>query len=74
MATTRPAPKGTQTTELPYVPPISAEELARRNQAAVELLDSWETEGDEQEQRETMHTFRVALGAQRVLSSRKLFP
>jgi hypothetical protein len=58
----------------PYVPPISAAELARRNRAAIELLDSWEADGDEQEQRETMAVLREALGEGRTLSARKLFP
>jgi hypothetical protein len=57
-----------------YVPPISAEELARRNQAAIALLDAWDEEGDEEEQRETMRVLRDALGARRVASSRSLFP
>jgi hypothetical protein len=60
--------------EGPYVPPVSAEELARRNRALVELLDSWESGGDEQEQRETLAVLREALGARRVASSRNLFP
>jgi hypothetical protein len=57
-----------------YVPPITEEELARRNQAAIRLLDSWETEGDEQEQQETMEMLRRALGQERTASDRKLFP
>jgi excisionase family DNA binding protein len=66
---TRPATAG-----VPLVPPLSAEELTRRNRALVELLDSWESEGDEQEQRETLGVIREALGAKRVASSRNLFP
>jgi hypothetical protein len=58
----------------PCVPPITAEELARRNQAAIRLLDSWETEGDEQEQHETMEMQWHALGQGRMVSDRKLFP
>ena len=58
----------------PYVPRVSDEEQAQRNRALVALLDSWETEGDEQEQRETMDVLRQALGKDRVASSRKLFP
>jgi excisionase family DNA binding protein len=57
----------------PYVPPISAEELTRRNARAVELLDSWMTEGDEQEQHETMAVLREALGPGRIASSRSAF-
>ena len=62
------------TTNAPYVPRIDAAELARRNQSAIELLGSWETDGDEQEQRETMQVLREALGERRVASSRNLFP
>jgi len=58
----------------PYVPPITEEDLARRNQAAIRLLDSWETEGDEKEQHETMEMLRHALGQDRMVSDRKLFP
>jgi len=53
---------------------VSDEEQAQRAQALVALLDSWETEGDEQEQRETMDVLRQAFGKDRVASSRKLFP
>ncbi len=59
---------------VPYVPRLSPEERARRNQAALDLLASWETEGDEQEQRETLAVLREALGPKRVASSRSLFP
>ena len=38
----------------PYVPPIEPEELARRNREAIALLDAWEAEGDEEEDRATM--------------------
>jgi hypothetical protein len=64
----------TAANEGPYVPRISDEELRRRNLAAIALLDSWEAEGDEQEQRETMNILRQALGKDRVISNRKLFP
>jgi len=53
---------------------INPEELMRRNRAAIDLLDTWETEGDEQEQRETMRVLREALGPKRVASTRNLFP
>lgn len=65
---------GPTTAEVPYVPPISSEELARRNQSAIELLDLWEAEGDEQDHRETMQVLREALGEGRSSSSRNLFP
>jgi hypothetical protein len=57
----------------PYVPPITPEELARRNQAAIRTLDSFETEGDEAEQRETLGVLRKALGEERVAGDRKVF-
>ncbi len=56
------------------VPILSDDERARRNLAARELLDSWVTDGDEKEQRETMDVLRDALGARRVLSARPIFP
>lgn len=62
------------TAEAPYLPPISAEELQKRNLAAIALLDSWERDGDQQEQHETMEVLRVALGRDRSLSTRKHFP
>ena len=58
----------------PYVPPITPEELARRNAEMIRLLDEWEEEGDEQEQRETMAVIREALGPHRIASSRGQFP
>lgn len=58
----------------PYVPPLAADELARRNRELAELLDSWEAEGDEAEQRETLEVLKESLGARRVASARKLFP
>jgi excisionase family DNA binding protein len=64
----------TTATEGHYVPRISAEEQARRNKAAIALLDSWESEGDEQEQRETLAILQESLGRSRTASSRKLFP
>ena len=60
-------------TPTPFVPIYSAEERARRNKAAIELLSSWETEGDEQEQRETMNVLREALGENRTLSTGPIF-
>jgi hypothetical protein len=54
-----------------FVPPITPEELARRNRAAMALLDEWaaDTE-DEQDQRETMDVLRKALGPERIASNR----
>jgi excisionase family DNA binding protein len=62
-------PSPTLTT--PLVPPLAPEELARRNRAAMALLDEWaaDVEG-EQDQRETMEVLRRALGPERVASSR----
>ena len=58
----------------PYVPPISPEELARRNDEVIRLLDLWVSEGDEEEQRETMAVLTKALGLERFASSRSEFP
>jgi hypothetical protein len=61
--------------ERPYLPPIDDAELARRNEAAIRLLDAWEDDAaSEEDQRETMAVLRVALGEDRVASSRNLFP
>ena len=54
--------------------PATVGELAQRNRDLIELLDSWESEGDEQEQRETLAVLREALGGGRVASSRRQFP
>ncbi len=58
----------------PHVPPLSPDEMARRNAEAIRLLDEWMNEGDQEEQRETMAVLRKALGPDRVISSRSLFP
>jgi hypothetical protein len=58
----------------PYVPLISPEDLARRNAEAIRILDLWETEGDEADQRATMAVIREALGPGRVMSNRNQFP
>lgn len=44
-----------------------------KNQAAIQLLRRWATEGDEDEQRETFEYLKRALDEDR-LSYRKLFP
>jgi len=69
----RPADSRTET-RTPLVSPISDEELMHRNRAAISLLEAWETEGDEEEQRETMKVLREALGVNRIASCRNLFP
>src|SRR5262245_52229248 len=63
-----PVPAPNATVDGPYVPPVSAEELARRNRGLVELLDVWESEGDEQEQRATLAVLREAQGERRETS------
>lgn len=57
-----------------YASTLTADELAQRNRELIELLNSWESEGDEQEQRETLTVLREALGRRRVASSRAQFP
>jgi len=52
---------------------ISRDERIQKNQGAIELLRSWEEEGDEQEQTETWEYLRKALDEDR-LSNRPLFP
>jgi excisionase family DNA binding protein len=55
----------------PFVPPITPEELGRRNRAAMALLDEWEADVEgEQDQRETMDILRQALGPGRIASDR----
>jgi hypothetical protein len=55
----------------PFVPPITSEELAHRNRAAMALLDEWEADVEgEQDQRETMDVLREALGPERIASNR----
>lgn len=67
----RPPTSAQETTIEPFVPPITPEEQARRNRAAMDLLDAWaeDIEGSE-DQRETMEVLREALGFQRSLSDR----
>jgi hypothetical protein len=60
----------TERDEAPYVPPLEPAELRRRNRAAAALLDSWETEGDEEEQSAAFEVLRQALGEHRIMSSR----
>lgn len=59
---------------LPYVSPIDPAELRRRNAAAIRLLDEWEAEGDEADQRATMAVLRETLGARRIAATRGLYP
>ena len=58
----------------PTIPVLADDEVLRKNRAAMELLDAWEHDVDEQDQRETMKVIRETLGKDRVGSSRALFP
>jgi hypothetical protein len=62
-----------RTEAAPFVPQLDPAERARRRKDARDLLDSWETDGDEQEQRETLAVLREALGPDRPLSARSIF-
>jgi uncharacterized protein YidB (DUF937 family) len=52
---------------------LSLEERIQRNKGAIDLINSWIEEGDEQEQTETAEYLRKALDEDR-LSNRPLFP
>ncbi len=54
-------------------PEVARQEQIKRNQAVIELLRSWEEEGDEEEQTETWEYLRTALDEDR-FSNRPLFP
>jgi hypothetical protein len=69
-----PRERPTATKKPSYVPPISGDELALRNKAAIALLASWAADGDVEEQRETTAILREALGKNRIASSRELLP
>jgi hypothetical protein len=60
-------------TRAPYLVPITPDALRRRNADAIRLLDQFEAEGDEQEQREAMDVLRRALGPDRIMSTRDAF-
>ena len=62
-----------KTTHTPYLPPITPEELRRRNAEAIRTLDQFEVEGDEEDQKETMSVLREALGPNRTISNRSAF-
>ena len=72
MATVQPTSKSSSAK--PYIPRLTDEELDRSNRELVELLDSWEKDGDEQEQRETLAILREALGNRHLPPSRNAFP
>ena len=61
------------TTDAPDLPPITPDELRRRNADVVRLLDEWERDGSEQEQREGMEVLLKSLGPDRVMSYRDAF-
>lgn len=50
----------------------SSEEISEKNNKAIDLLDSWIDEGDEQEQKETWEYLKKELDENR-LSDRKFF-
>ena len=58
----------------PMVPVLDENELRRKNRAAMELLDAWDHDVNEQDQCETMKVIREALGKDRIGSNRALFP
>jgi hypothetical protein len=60
-------------TRTPYVPPITPEELQRRNAEAIRLLESWAADDDIDDQRETLAILRQALGPDRIMSNRNVF-
>ena len=70
MATVRES----NTPAAPYVPLIDPAVLKRRNAEMIAILDQWATEGDEEDQRETMAVLTEALGPGRVMSDRAQFP
>ena len=72
MATAQPTTRSSNAT--PFVPLLSDEELDQSHRELAELLDSWEKDGDEQEQRETLAILREALGERHMAPSRNAFP
>ena len=60
-------------TRAPRLLPIPPDELRRRNARTIAMLDAWESDGDEDDQRETMAVLRQALGPDRTASSRSAF-
>ena len=57
----------------PYLAPIDPEEHRRKNAAAMRLLDEFESDEDEEDQKETMAVLREALGPNRTISNRSAF-
>ena len=73
MASARPLPAEPSPPASRLIEPLDPAELARRNADAIALLERWDAEGDEQEQRETLAVLREALGPGRSASSRPVF-
>jgi hypothetical protein len=63
----------TQTPDQIDITQLSLEERIQRNQGAINLINSWVEQGDEQEQTETWEDLRKILDEDR-LSNRPLFP
>ena len=60
-------------TRKPYLAPIDPVEHRRKNAAAMKLLDQFESDEDEEDQKETMAVLREALGPNRTISNRSAF-
>ena len=60
-------------TQVPYLAAVDPEEHRRKNAAAMKLLDEFEADDDEQDQKETMTVLREALGPNRTISNRSVF-
>ena len=60
-------------TQVPYLAAIDPEEHRRKNAAAMRLLDEFESDEDEEDQKETMAVLREALGPNRTISNRSAF-
>jgi hypothetical protein len=56
------------------MPKLTHEERMAKNRRAIESLNRFMTEGDPEEQCETWEILRKALGPERTISNRSLFP
>jgi hypothetical protein len=68
-----PTAKKTASKAAPYVPKISPAELNRQNEAMIKLLNAWDVEENEEEDRKVMQELEKALGPDRTLSSESVF-